>query len=119
MNTKIFNSLVLAVCGILFCLILADINGKWAGYIVYNGTDIPLSYNFKSDGDKITGTAETPLGLSEIKEGKIEKDVLTFKIDLNGETVTHTGQIFADSINMKINYQGADMATTLKRSKSQ
>jgi hypothetical protein len=119
MNTKLFNSLVLAVCGVLFCLILADVNGKWTGYIDYNGSDIPLTYNFKTDGGKITGTSETPLGTSEIKEGKIEKDILTFKVDLNGEMATHTGRIFADSINLKITYQGNDFMTTLKRSKTQ
>jgi len=119
MNTKIFNSLVLAVCGVLFCLILADVNGKWTGYIDYNGSDVPLTFNFKTDGDKITGTSETPLGTSEIKEGKIEKDILTFKVDINGEMAVHTGRIFADSINMKINYQGNTFATTLKRSKTQ
>ncbi|MFD1257649.1 hypothetical protein ACFQ3S_12645 [Mucilaginibacter terrae] len=119
MNTKIFNSLVLAVCGILFCLITADINGKWSGSIDYNGSTVPLNYNFKSEGDKFIGTSETPLGTNEIMEGKIEKDVITFKVDLNGELATHTGKIYADSINLKINYQGNEFMTTLKRSKAQ
>lgn len=119
MNTKIFNSFVLAICGVLFCLILADVNGKWSGSIDYNGSDIPLTYNFKNDGGKITGTSETPLGTNEITDGKIEKDILTFKVNLNGETATHTGRIFADSINLKITYQGSDFMTTLKRSKTQ
>ena len=119
MNTKIINSFVLAVCGILFCLILADVNGKWTGRLDYNGNDIPLAYSFKTDGDKITGVSETPLGTNEIKDGKIEKDIITFKVDLNGETATHTGKIFADSINLKINYQGNEFLTTLKRSRAQ
>jgi hypothetical protein len=115
MNTKIVNSLVLAVCGILFCLILADVNGKWAGRLNYNGNEIPLSYSFKTDGDKITGMSETPLGASEIKDGKIDKDVISFKVDINGDVATHTGKVFADSINLKINYQGNEFLTTLKR----
>jgi len=119
MNTKLFNSLVLAVCGVLFCLILTDVNGRWTGYIDYNGSNIPLTYNFKTDGDKITGTSETPLGTNQIKDGKIDNDVFTFKVDLNGENATHTGRIFADSINLKITYQGSDFMTTLKRSKTQ
>jgi hypothetical protein len=119
MNTKIFNSLVLAVCGILFCIILADVNGKWSGYIDYNGSDVPLTYNFKSEGDKLTGTSESPLGTNEIKDGKIEKDVITFKVNLNGELATHTGKIYPDSINLKINYGGNEFNTTLKRPKTQ
>ena len=119
MNTKIINSLVLAVCGILFCLIVADTNGKWSGYIDYNGSDIPLNYNFKSEGGKLTGTSETPFGINEILEGKVEKDVMTFKVNLNGELVKHTGKIYPDSINLKIDYQGSEFSTTLKRSKTQ
>jgi hypothetical protein len=119
MNNKIFNSLVLVVCGILFCFIVADINGKWTGYIDYNGNDVPLAFNFKAEDGKLTGTAETPLGLSDIKDGKIDKDVMTFKVDINGQLATHTATVFTDSINMKINYQGAEFHTTLKRSKSQ
>jgi hypothetical protein len=119
MNTKIFNSFVLVVCGVLFCLILADVNGKWSGYINYNGADIPLTYSFKSEGGKLTGTSDTPLGTTEIKDGKIEKDVISFRVDLNGEQSLQTGHIFADSINLKISYQGNTYLTTLMRSKSQ
>ena len=117
MNTKIVNSIVLCVCGVLFCLIAADINGKWKGVIDFNGRDVALSYEFKTEGSKVTGTAETPMGATPIEDGKLEKDVLTFKVNLNGEMATHIGKVFADSINLKINYQGLDYNTVLKRDK--
>ncbi|WP_342645060.1 hypothetical protein [Mucilaginibacter sp. CSA2-8R] len=117
MNTKIFNAIVLCICGVLFCLIAADVNGKWRGVIDYNGRDVSVSYQFKTEGSKVTGTAETPVGVVPIEQGKLEKDMLTFKADLNGETVTHVGRVSADSINLKINYQGLDYNMVLKRDK--
>jgi len=117
MNTKIINSIVLCVCGVLFCLIAEDINGKWRGMMDYNGRDVALSYEFKTEGSKVTGTAETPLGMVPIEEGKLEKDILTFKATLKGETATHIGKVSADSINLKINYQGLDYNLVLKRDK--
>ncbi len=117
MNTKIFNAIVLCICGVLFCLIAADVNGKWRGVIDYNGRDVAISYEFKTEGSKVTGTAETPLGIVPIEEGKLEKDMLTFKANLNGETATHAGKLSADSINLKLNYQGLDYKVVLKRDK--
>lgn len=119
MNTKIFNSLVLAICGILFCIILADINGKWSGIVNYNGSKIPVSFSFKSDNGTLTGTSETPLGSTEIREGKVDKGIINFKTDLNGQPAIYTGRTFADSINLKISYQGGEYITTLRRSNSQ
>lgn len=117
MNKKLFNSALIAVCGLFFCLILSDITGKWAGVASYNGQDVPLTYNFKVDGDKLTGTTQTPFGAAEITDGKIDKDQITFNVELNGTTVTNSGKVYPDSINLKINYQGYEALTTLKRSK--
>jgi hypothetical protein len=117
MNRKVFNSLIMAVCGILFCLMLGDVNGKWIGYADYNGNDIPLTYTFKTEGNKLTGTSQTPLGTAEITDGKIEKDVITFKTSVNGEAVTHSGKVFTDSITLTMTFQGNQFAATLKRAK--
>lgn len=117
MNTKIINAIVLCICGVLFCLIGADVNGKWRGVIDYNGRDAALTYEFKTEGNKVTGTAETPAGIVPIEEGKLEKDLLSFKANFHGETATHVGKVSADSINLKINYQGLDYNLVLKRDK--
>lgn len=119
MNTKIMNSLVLAICGILFWIIVADINGKWTGFVDYNGSLIPMSFNLKTDGEKLTGTTETPLGANAIEDGKVERDQINFKVDLNGSKAVFTGHTFADSINLKISYQGEEYQTTLKRTSGQ
>ena len=48
---------------------IADLNGKWAGKLVYNDTEYPLLYDLKVDGDKLTGTALTTEGTTQITEG--------------------------------------------------
>ncbi|QJD94894.1 hypothetical protein HH214_02865 [Mucilaginibacter robiniae] len=118
MTKKLLNSFALAVCGVLLCLIAADINGKWVGAFDYNGNDVAVAADFKVDGDKLTGTITTPFGLSEIKEGKIDKDQLSYKINLNGEDIPSEGKVYSDSINVKFNYHGQDFLGTLKRPKN-
>ncbi|MBS7563674.1 hypothetical protein KHS38_04585 [Mucilaginibacter sp. Bleaf8] len=117
MKSKILNSLALTFCGAMICLFTLDITGKWIGFVDYNGNAIDLAYNFKADGDKLTGTSETPYGQSTIADGKIDKDNISFNIQLNGTSIPHTGKIYQDSIVLKMNYQGTEMQTTLKRAK--
>jgi hypothetical protein len=118
MNSKIFNSFVLALCGVLFWVITLDISGKWTGKVDFNGNDVPLTYDFKSEGDKLTGSVQTPYGESAISDGKVDKDVITFNTQLNGINIPQSGKMFQDSIILKINYDGNEMTTTLKRVKN-
>jgi len=119
MNTKFFNSVVLAVYGIVFWINVANINGKWEGAVNYNGNFVPMAFNFKTESEKLTGTTETPLGIINIQEGKVEQDKINFKVDLNGNTVVCAGRAFADSINLKISFEGNEYLATLKRTNEQ
>lgn len=116
MNTKVVNSFVVAICSVLIWFAAADVNGKWTSFIDYNGNTVPLAFSFKTESNKLTGTTETPLGVTDITDGKVDNDMISFKLNLNGETINCTGQTSPDSINLKINYQGAEYMATLKRS---
>ncbi|WP_158826509.1 hypothetical protein [Mucilaginibacter lacusdianchii] len=118
MKSKIINSFFLATCGILFWLITIDVSGKWVGKVDYNGTDVPLTYDFKTEGAKLTGNITTPYGESQISDGKVDKDVITFNTQLNGTTIPQTGKVYQDSIVMKMDYNGNEMTATLKRAKN-
>jgi hypothetical protein len=116
--TRYWNTGLLAILVLFTGLVWADVTGRWTGVITYNGNPVDLVYNFKADGSTLTGTVETPLGVSDIKEGKIDNNQISFNIDLNGTTVMHTGKVYADSVTLKINYQGSETPVTLKRSKN-
>ena len=96
----------------------ADLNGKWSGVLsAPDGNQYPLNYTFKIDGDKLTGTGDSPQGSVELTKGMIKGDSLSFHIDVNGVDVINSGKYYAagDSIGFTVDYQGYKMHTTLKR----
>lgn len=95
---------------------IADLTGKWSGVLKGpDGNDYPLSYVFKAEGDKLTGTAVSSMGSTEIQNGKITGDSFSFSISLNGMDLPHKGKLYTDSIGLDIDYNGTPLHATLKR----
>ncbi len=110
---------VLAICMCSPCL-AADISGKWKGQLTTpNGDAIAIDYDFKQDGDKLTGTVTGPQGEpTEIAEGKVDGDKISFvlNVPMNGGTkITHTGTITADSITLAMKFGDQPMTVKLSR----
>lgn len=80
-----------------------DVTGAWKGTFDYQGTQMPLTFNFKSDGAKVTGNV---LGMGaapvEIHDGKIDGANLTFWLnaDYQGQTyvLNYKGQVTGNQI---------------------
>ena len=82
----------------------ADYNGKWSANVETPRGTQAITFDFHVDGAKLTGTVTSPRGESEISDGKIDGDSITFT-----QTVNFNGNEF------KINYSGkADGADTIK-----
>jgi hypothetical protein len=84
-----------------------DINGKWAAEF---DTEVGVQkyvFEFKVEDGKVTGRADSNLSKSEIKDGKLEGDVLTFTETLTFEgvplTVTYKGKVEGDEIKFTRN----------------
>jgi hypothetical protein len=101
-----------------------DITGTWAGDMA--GPDggaggFHLSFTFKQDGDKLTGTVQGPQGDPiAITDGKIDGDKISFKVNVNGMTIIHDGTINAAGDEIKLGSksdQGPSGELTLKRTK--
>jgi hypothetical protein len=60
------------------------------------------TYTFKVDGDKLTGTAKNDHGSSDITNGTIKGDQISFEesLDFNGQNILikYTGTVSGDSI---------------------
>jgi len=120
MKTKILITTALVCCFIIsFAAVLADVNGKWVGSVAGpDGNSIDLTYNFKIDGDKLTGTAEAQGIELKLDSGKTNGADLKFSItNPEGVIIPHVGKYFVqgDSISMNVDVQGYKMHTTLKR----
>jgi hypothetical protein len=61
----------------------ADFNGKWTANVETPMGSQSITFNFHVDGTKLTGTVTTPRGESEISDGKIDGDALSFAQVLN------------------------------------
>ena len=118
----------LCICAVLLIVFsaitafAADVTGVWTGEIKGpNGESFQLSFKFKQDGTKLTGTVTGPQGdPMDISDGKVDGDKLFFKVSFNGMTINHDGVISGDEIKLKTkpdqgDFPGGEM--TLKRSK--
>ena len=81
-----------------------DVTGTWKGDWDMMGTSVTSIMNLKSAGGVVTGTLSSPDGKgTEIHDGKIEGDTITFWInsEYQGQTYTlqYKGKITAGQIN--------------------
>jgi hypothetical protein len=77
MFRKIFFATLIAafVCTAAFA---ASVEGKWkATFETQMGTQ-NYTYEFHVDGNKVTGTATSDRGQTQITEGKLDGDTITF-----------------------------------------
>ena len=80
----------------------ADITGKWTGTVETPRGTQNLTFDFKVDGTTLTGKITTPRGESDITDGKIDGDNVSFtqKVSFNGNdfTINYAGKVDGDSI---------------------
>jgi hypothetical protein len=100
----------------------ADLTGSWTSSIVTpNGDRIQITFTFKQDGAKLTGTVTGPQGDPvEISEGRVDGDKVYFNVSFNGMTIKHDGVATGDTIMLATKSDRADFPVgemTLTRAK--
>ena len=101
-----------------------DVSDTWTGEFSgpNGGSGFQITFTFKQDGDKLTGSVQGPQGdAMAISEGKVDGDKISFKVSFNGMTITHEGTVNGDEIMLTSksdqgDFPGGEM--TLKRSKA-
>ena len=101
-----FRIALLTVCFMLAGIALvyaADVNGKWVAQVPgRDGQTRETTFNFKVEGDKLTGTVSGRQGDTPFSDGKINGDDISFTVTANfgGNEVKllYKGKIAGDEI---------------------
>ena len=100
----------------------ADVDGNWTGIVQGPMGDIPVSFTFKADGTKLTGTTMGFDGSQvPIMDGKIDGNTITFTVtfDFGGMPfmLSYKGIVSSDQIKMSGEAFGMPFEFELKKAK--
>ena len=103
--------------------VAADISGKWTAEVPgRQGAMQTTTFNFKVDGDKLTGTMAGPRGDAPITDGKVSGDDISFTVsrEMNGNTIkmNFTGKVSGGEIKFKRVVEGRDQTAEFTAKKS-
>lgn len=102
MKKAIFALAVLVLAGVPAVWAAHAVDGSWEADVPARDGTRPTTFTLKADGDKLTGTISDERGDSEIQDGKISGDEISFTQErsFGGNTITfnYTGKVSGDEI---------------------
>lgn len=86
-----------------------NINGKWAGYIPRPSRNYDAVFEFKVDGEKLTGTVNAEGMDFDIVDGKVKGDMISFRV---GTTPgNYSAKVSGDEMNGKLALSGGEFGS--------
>ena len=90
-----------------------DITGHWSGKVM---DQYDVAYDFKVDGTTLTGKDTHPDGsVSDISNGSVSADTLSFDVPIQGEMTHVTGKIKDGIITLSLSVQNNDLSFDIKK----
>ena len=88
----------------------ADFNGKWSAEVTTPRGTQTLTFDFKVDGATLTGKITTPRGESDISNGKVDGNNISFDqvVNFNGNSMTMSYTGTADGDTIKFSRKAGD-----------
>lgn len=103
----------IVLVGILATVLIlaADVTGKWTAEMPgRGGQTMTMTMNLKADGNNLTGTVSGRRGETEISDGKIDGDNVSFSVvhEFNGNQMKQNfkGKIEGDTIHFTVTTEG-------------
>jgi hypothetical protein len=90
----------------------ADVTGTWkASLETPNGT-FDTTFTLKADGDKLTGKVSSQMGESDISDGKIDGDNVSFNVVRNFQgnefKLSYKGKVSGNEMKLSFQFPGRD-----------
>jgi hypothetical protein len=109
MKTLATTLATLALCSLP--VLGADATGKWEATITSPRGEMAFVFDLKADGEALTGTISNEMmGDSEIKDGKVSGDEVSFKQELERGprviTFSYTGKVNGDEMELTRTVEG-------------
>ena len=109
--TAFLASVATLACLMVTTAFAANVDGKWTASMPgRQGNTMEVTFVFKADGNTLTGTMSNPRGESEIKDGKIDGNNIsfnqTFERGGNSMTIVYKGKVSGDTIEFTREMQG-------------
>jgi hypothetical protein len=109
---KTFGVLILG-CLTAAAMLAADVTGKWTAEVQgRNGNTMTVTMNLKADGSNLSGTVSGRNGDTDISDGKIDGNDLSFKVvrEFNGNQFTqnYKGKLDGDTIHFTLTMEGGN-----------
>jgi hypothetical protein len=98
----------------------ADVTGKWTAQVPgRQGQTREVTFNFKVEGEKLTGTMSGRQGDNPIADGKVSGDTISFTASGGQAKLIFKGKVSGDEIKFTRQREGADQVQefTAKRAK--
>lgn len=92
-----------------------DINGRWIGKMQGPEGDMELVFEFKVEGETLSGNVESPMGEMPISNTTLNGDEFSFDVDAEGMVISHQCKLQADSIVMTVGGFDSDFEMILRR----
>jgi hypothetical protein len=97
------------ILGSALILCGADATGVWkADYTTPDGTARQSTFHLKTDGDKLTGKVVGQAGETEIRDGVMKGDDVSFSVtrNFNGQefTLKYAGKVVGDELKLKVTF---------------
>ena len=107
---KAFKVLLVG-CVAAAAMFAADVTGKWTAEMQgRGGNTMTVTMNLKADGNNLTGTVSGRNGDTDISDGKVDGDNVSFKVvrEFNGNKVTqnYKGKLNGDTIHFAVTMEG-------------
>ncbi len=91
----------------------ADLTGDWTAQVGGpDGNGMAITFHFKQDGSKLTGSIDGPQGdPMPISEGKVDGDKISFTVKFDrsggeGMKIQHSGKLEGEEITLSIKMEG-------------
>jgi hypothetical protein len=90
----------------LAALAANPLDGTWRGtFKALDGSgETTLSFVFKVDGERLSGSVEANEGPVPITSGSVHGNAFEFKVALKGNTIDHTGTVSGDTVDMTFRF---------------